>query len=839
MAGVARETKGDVRAVLAWDPAKIQRTVREIPDVPEPDREKAALFLRLFQLLHIKYSIQHQDVLKDLDAFLLFDRRKVETLKSALARKKPGRALAVLLELLEALKARILSPEKTEALEDLYEKRHIAAGIASVYGTYREEKFDALRLYLKLQSLADVQLERVLSPINLRFITCSTLIEIHRFLAVFIKILDLEGIATEGLAANVRLLEGALQARRFSMAQYTDIFQFISKGIQDIIHVYFIDAHRARLPLVIRQVLAGLPEEERPGPGKEEEEIDMRTEGFIRSMIASSFGLQTLDEFVSTILRTLRAEEDKFKDQAHLRSVLMSYDPGDALVPIGKAMRPRDDQILLGNKGYFLKRMHSFGFPVPPGFILTTEVFRCKEAIWGDRNVARDLDRRTDGALRALERLARKRLGDARDPLLLSVRSGSVVSAPGMMTSFLNVGLNERIAGSLAARPRFGWAAWDCYRRFLQFWGMSEGLNRDFFDDIIDGFKADLGVAKKLAFSPAQMRDIAHAYRLGLQKSGISVPDDPREQLSRVMLKVLESWDAPRAELYRADMDISHDWGTAVIVQAMVFGNLDADSGTGVIFTREPKGLTSAVSLFGDFIHGCQGDDIVTGLVETYPISETQRMGGGRDETVSLENRFPEVYAELKRLAETLVYEKGFEHQEIEFTFEDASREGLFILQTRALPQLESSRVAVFFRTDKLERSRLGNGIGISGGALSGRAVFSEDDIREFRGREPHTPLILVRPDTVPEDIGLLRGVEGLLTAKGGSTSHAAVIVPQLKKVGVVGLRRLMVDEKRGTGTIRDVVIRRGDFLSLDGWSGAVYRGRHRVEPEPVAPLKA
>ncbi len=838
MAGVSREAGGDLRETLAWDQMKILKTVREIPDVPEPDREKAALFLRLYQLLHRKYFVQHQDVLKDLDASFLFDRRKIDILKRALARQTPGPALTALLEFLEILKDRFLSPKKTEAMEDLYEKRHIAVGIPSVYGTYREEKFDALRLYLKLQSLADVQLERALAPVNLRFITRSTLVEIHRFLVIFLKVLALEGIATEGLTSKVRLLEGALKAPRFSMAQYTDIFQFISKGVQDVIHVYFIDAHRARLPLVIRQVLAALPQEERPGPDKEEEEIYIRTENFIRSLIASSFGLQTIDHFVSTILRTLCAEEEKFKDQAHLRNVLMSYDPGAAVVPIGEKMGLRDDQILLGNKGYFLKKLHSFGFPVPPGFILTTEVFRCKEAIRSDRNIGRDLDQRIDRQLRILEQTARKKLGDPHNPLLLSVRSGSAISAPGMMTSFLNVGLNDQIAAALAARPRYAWAAWDCYRRFLQFWGMSEGMDRDFFDDTIDQFKADLGIVKKFDFTPEQMRDIAFAYRKGLVQSGITLPDNPREQLDKAFFKVIESWDSPRAEIYRAEMNISSDWGTAVIVQAMVYGNLNSDSGTGVIFTREPKGLTSSVSLFGDFTHGAQGDDIVTGLVETYPISETQRISEGRDEPMSLESQFPAIYGELKRLAETLVYEKGFEHQEIEFTFESATKEGLYILQTRDLPPPEPARVKVFTRTEKLEKSRLGNGIGISGGALCGRAVFSEADIEEFSRQDPNVPLILIRPDTVPDDIGLLRGVEGLLTAKGGSTSHAAVIIPQLKKVGVVGLRSLKVDEKSGTGTIHGAVIRRGDFFSLDGWSGAVYRGRHRIEPEPAVPAK-
>lgn len=833
MAEVDRIAGGDVRGLLTWDAQRILRTVGSIAGVSETDREKAALSIRLYQILHRKYFIQHQDVIKDLETAYLFERRKTDALKKALIGKNHLRSMDLLLDVLAGLKDRFLSAKKTEALEDLYEKRHIAVGIPSIYGSYREEKFDALRLYLKLQSLAEVELEKVLEPINLRFITQSTLAEIQRRLKIFLAVFSLEGIATEGLESKVRLLDGALKARRFSLAQYTDIFQFISKGIQDVIRTYYVDAHRAHLPLIIRQILAGRPEAERPKPGKEEEEaVFMRTEDFLRALISSAFGLQAMDRFVSTILRTLCAEEKNFPNRTHVQNVVLSYDPNIALSPIGRRFRAEEDQILLGNKGYFLKKLHGFGFPVPPGFILTTEIFRCREAIQGYRDIARDFEGRIGRELKAVERATRKKLGDPRRPLLLSVRSGSAISSPGMMTSFLNVGMNEPIAEALAARPRTAWAAWDCYRRILQFWGMSEGLSRDFFDDIIDRHKKDFGVDRKIAMSPEQMRDLALAYRKGLEENGVAFIDDPREQLNKACFKVLDSWDSPRAGIFRAEMNLSHEWGSAVIVQAMVFGNLDADSGTGVIFTRDPKSQAGSVSLSGDFTRGAQGDDVVTGLVETLPISESQRMGENRGDRDSLETLFPEVYAELKRLSEHLVYERGFEHQEIEFTFEHPSREGLWILQTRDLLPPETRRRKAFAPTKALDSSSLGHGIGISGGALSGRAVFSEADIETFGKDEPPTALILIRPDTVPDDIGLLRRVDGLLTAKGGSTSHAAVIIPQLKKVGVVGLRALSVDEKNGRGTIHGTVVRSGDWISLDGWSGAVYRGRHRLEGE-------
>jgi pyruvate,orthophosphate dikinase len=277
-------------------------------------------------------------------------------------------------------------------------------------------------------------------------------------------------------------------------------------------------------------------------------------------------------------------------------------------------------------------------------------------------------------------------------------------------------------------------------------------------------------------------------------------------------------------------MHLSDKWGTAVIVQTMVFGNLNEHSGSGVIFTREPKSSSSTVTLYGDFIFGVQGDDIVSGLVETYPISEKQRLAERKDMGISLEAKFPEIYDELIKISEILIYEKGLNHQEIEFTFEGTSRDRLYILQTRDMDQVTAKRLKRFIDTEVLQSSVMGTGIGVSGGALCGRVVYSESDIKHFRSAEPKTPLILIRRDTVPDDVGVLLQVEGLLTARGGGTSHAAVTIPQLNKVGVVGFSKLKVYETNGFATIDDCKIGAGDFICIDGWSGTVYLGKHEYE---------
>jgi pyruvate, orthophosphate dikinase len=276
-------------------------------------------------------------------------------------------------------------------------------------------------------------------------------------------------------------------------------------------------------------------------------------------------------------------------------------------------------------------------------------------------------------------------------------------------------------------------------------------------------------------------------------------------------------------------MHLSDEWGTAVIIQSMVFGNLNENSGSGVIFTRDPKGSSQDVSIYGDFIFGVQGEDIVSGLVETYPISEKQRITEKRDSLISLELKFPEIYQELLRIAEFLVYEKGFSHQEIEFTFENATKRGLYLLQTRDMVQRERGMVRTFAGNVNLEKSFLGMGIGVSGGALAGRVVYCEEEIERFRKLEPGTPLILIRPDTVPEDVGIILKVDGILTARGGGTSHAAVTIPQLDKVGVVGFSKLHVYESARYSRIDGKIIRGGDFISIDGWSGSVYLGRQAV----------
>jgi len=827
------KTHGEATALLAWDVQKIEKEINSITGASAREKKRACLMIRLYQLLRRKYFHQNADILRELENHPFLNPEKISILRRSLGRGDSYRSLSLVLEMLAVLKNRILSPQKTEYFEDIYYKRHIAAGIPSMYGTYREEKFEAMGLTFRLESFATTLFEKLLESLNLKFITKSTLIKTHKYLWLYIKALNLEGVATEGLVGKLRLLTSALQIRQFTIEQYFDIFQFIARGIQDITRDYYIDVHHSNLAVIVNQ-RAGAGE----GVGadlkgqKDAERFYQYSESFIRSIISAAFGMQPLDCFVNRIIGALSGDLEKFKDNRKILNQVMAYTPELAISSLYVKNKGVDNQIMIGNKAYMLKELIALDLPVPPGFVITTEVFRGYEGVLGHKSIYKDLKLRVYREIKELERITGKIFGDPENPLLFSVRSGATISLPGMMKSFLNVGINEKIAEGLAQKNQHQWAAWDSYRRFLQTWGMFRGLERNIFDEIINSYKASHKVTKKFQFEPAQMKQLALAYKDAILQRGIKIPENPYEQLHHAVIEVFASWNSEQARIYRHQARLSDEWGTAVMVQAMVFGNLHKNSGSGVIFTRDPKGASQDVSINGDFIFWVQGDDIVSGLVETFPVSEKQRTAEKREVAISLQTQFPEIYNELVRIAELLIYEKGFNHQEIEFTFEDSTKDGLYILQTRDMVQRENEHTRIFLGDSDLEQSFLGAGIGVSGGALTGRAVYSEEEIQHFRANDPETALILIRPDTVPDDVGILLKADGILTARGGGTSHAAVTIPQLKKVGVVGFSKLRVYETEGYSKADGKTIHGGDFISIDGWTGAVYMGKHAIKAE-------
>jgi pyruvate,orthophosphate dikinase len=296
---------------------------------------------------------------------------------------------------------------------------------------------------------------------------------------------------------------------------------------------------------------------------------------------------------------------------------------------------------------------------------------------------------------------------------------------------------------------------------------------------------------------------------------------------------VLSSWNTAKAMQYRNLMDVSDDWGTAVIVQSMVYGNMSEQAGSGVLFTAHPYRKVRRVALWGDYASGDQGEDIVSGLVNSYPVSVEQAELDGRPVDCTLERKFPAIYARLLRISRDLVYTKEWNPQEIEFTFEGPRAKDLYILQTRDMITVKKKeRFNVFIESEALQDNILGKGIGVSGSALSGLAVFTEENIQQLRREQPDVPLILIRQDTVPEDIREISMADGLLTARGGQTSHASVVATRLEKTCVVGCRDLQVFESGEYAMNNGVRISFSDPVSIDGRKGLFLKGIHGYEEE-------
>ena len=821
----------DVTGLLHLTEEQIRMLTHGVMHASEREKKRAYLALKFYQLLNKKYRLDAGDIKNQLEYAQSLGLPNTDSLIAVLEEGNISQRLESVLDYLDLLRDIILSPEKYEPVENIYRKRHIAAGIPSMYGKYQERKFDALSLMFRLENLSNVLFEELIVSINLTFITRATLFQIEKYANLFFRALKLDGISSNKMENALELLSVALEVRRFSFSQYIDIFRGFSEAVQDILNTYYSDIFKNNLKVIIPQIgvehiLSKYLQTEKWQ--SETEFVNKISEQFLRETVAVSFGLQQLDNLISRILKTL-FEQAEWLDVQN-RDLLMSYDPKKALSGIHTPNDITKDRIHLGNKGYNLIKLASLGIPVPPGFIITTEVFRCENAINRFRHVREHLDHCIEGHLAALERQTGKVFGDPENPLLVSVRSGGAISMPGMMISFLNVGINEPIVEGLIKKTSKPWFAWDCYRRFLQCWGMSYGIERDKFDEIMNSFKGKYGVLKKIQFTPDQMRDLALSYRETIRNNGIEITGDPKAQLQISIEQVFKSWFSKKAQAYREILGISENWGTAVIVQSMAYGNLDTLSGTGVLFTRNPQESGDRVMLWGDFANGAQGEDIVSGLVMTLPISKEQKPFEDRTSQISFEESFPELYNTVLGISKDLIYRERWGAQEIEFTFEGKDRENFYILQTRDMSLRRKESFMAFVPSGKLSSSYLSRGIGVGGGALSGRVVFDLEEMHELRKKEPSTPLILVRSDTVPDDIRHISAANGLLTARGGSTSHASIIANRLGKTCIVGCNNLVVWENEKRCKINERIIKIGDFLSIDGRNGSVYAGKHQVK---------
>lgn len=747
--------------------------------------EEVDLLFRVRSEIADKYRLDGDDALQRLRAFRRIPRERVDRIEDDLQGGRYDDALDGLLGALESLREIIQRPGPVDAAEDIYRKRHIAVGIPSMYGSYHEERFEAMGLSLRLEAFATALAERAVEDSELLPLTDARMRRVARWLHLLMRALRVDGFRAQGLAHCASILDEAVESG-VTDRQYLNVFWLASRNLESAIQARILAVYEQPARVIVgrmldRGVVAG------PAGASRDEAILAITEGLLRNVIAESFGLQRLDQLIS---RVLHAIDDQLRTAPQRRlTATPRRSPAPDIVRISDATETSAGVVALGNKGYMLRRMRGFGFHVPDGFVITTATVSDRLAGGPAPGPDTETAARVAAELHLLEERTGRRLGDPRKPLLLSVRGGAPISMPGMLETFLNVGLSLQIAEQVATNPDRSWSAWDAHRRLAQFWGMSHGLGRDLFEDVIAGAKRRHGASKKAQLRPEWMREVALGYRAVLDEHRVPLIEDPFEQLLTCIVLVARSWDSEVARIYREEVGIAHEWSTAVIVQEMVFGNLGPRSGSGVVLTRHPVYEGQGVELYGDFVVQAQGEDVVAGLVETVPVSNAQAHEMPTEPPATLERDFPEIYAGILEMAQTLVIDRGMNHQEIEFTFEGERSEDLFVLQTRDAVTSAPGVVSAFVRSPELDAARIAAGIGVGGGAMSGRVAHSQQELDELAARYPGERRILLRRDTVPDDIRLILQVDGLVTAIGGATSHAAVAAKRLGKACVVGCR--------------------------------------------------
>ncbi|MBR4622102.1 MAG: pyruvate, phosphate dikinase [Ruminococcus sp.] len=489
---------------------------------------------------------------------------------------------------------------------------------------------------------------------------------------------------------------------------------------------------------------------------------------------------------------------------------------------------------LLGGKGANLAEMTNIGLPVPQGFTITTEA--CTQ-YYEDGGISEEIQAEIKEYIAKMEEITGKKFGDKENPLLVSVRSGARASMPGMMDTILNLGLNEDVVETIATKSNNPRWAWDCYRRFIQMYSdVVMEVGKKYFEQLIDKMKEERGVQQDVELTADDLKELAGQFKAEYKaKIGSDFPADPKEQLMGAIKAVFRSWDNPRANVYRRDNDIPFSWGTAVNVQSMAFGNMGDNCGTGVAFTRDPA--TGENKLMGEFLTNAQGEDVVAGVRTPMPIEE-------------MAQKFPQAYADFVKVCETLE-NRYHDMQDMEFTVEDGK---LYMLQCRngkrtaqaALKiacdlvdeghKTEQEAVAMIdprnldtllhpqFDAKAIKAATpLGKGLGASPGAACGKVVFTADDAVAWA--EKGEKVILVRLETSPEDITGMKAAQGILTVRGGMTSHAAVVARGMGECCVSGCGDIKMDEVNKKFELAGKTFVEGDYISIDGTTGNIYEG--------------
>ncbi len=792
--------------------------------------EKFLDFLHVYRLIYDKYNFSEMrvlDRLKDYAAEGIFS--PPPFFFTAISDQDETVALEALLLVQEELKEEVLLSSRIfEPLDTIEFKRHIAFGIPSMYGSYKEKKFDTLRAFFHMNIIRTRLFEKLIEKLKMGTTADLNFQQIKKAVKLFFKAFIVDGLVNQEMIMVMDLLE----TPNLTRSQFRDIVHHLL-----VIHGEISDRFNETFMFVIREAVKSIGVDNisarfAAGGGRCSD-VEVIVDRFLRGQIMQSPLLQLFDNLLVFAKETLAGIETddvclNAKRRKESKGFIVQPIKGEAPGKLGEVCAPIWQ---VGGKAHGLMFVsRRLEMSVPDGFVISSEFYkRVKEDNIKNPRFRRKL---VHFIKKYVDDFTGGRFANPENPMLLSARSGAVFSMPGVMDTITNIGITEEILEKLSEAD--AWFAYDCYRRLIQDFGISlYGIDRAIFEKLMAVAKSEAGVDLKEKLTGTQMKLLTRKYRYVINDYGFSIPKDPYEQLLYAILAVFQSWDSPIAENYRTFINVSDEWGTAVIVQKMVFGNIKPHNITGVVHSQYLG--REKLSLFGEYKTRAQGHDIVSGVAKVFPISEEQKKIHAKSaEFPSLETSFP---AQYRRLSEAVkrIRDSWGNDVEIEFTCED---DELYILQVRGMTKHVFEYDVIDEDPVEIQKDYLGQGLAASGGAVSGRMVFHIARIDEMRKHYPGDRIVLVRPETNPEDvIGLMKS-DGILTCVGGMTSHAVLQMRRLEKSGVSDFSIMKIDEKkntahvesRGNGETRRV-FKEGDFITIDGTTGNVFAGRHRTRP--------
>lgn len=799
-------------------------------DISRTSIERFITFLHVYRMIFDKYNFSDVRAIAKLEQYA---QENLFVPPEGFFRKLQGaddiQALSELLEEQLRLKNEVLLSDTVfEPVDTIEFKRHIAFGIPSMYGSYKEKKFDTLKVFFHMNLLRVRMFEKIVESLHLETYDPIDFDEIKTILILFFRTFLIDGLANLEMISMINLLE----TPNMKLSQFRDTVTHLLT-----VHGEISDRFNDTYKYVCREAINSIGLEkisDRFMPRGSRDSIDVVIDRFMRGQIMQSPLLQLFDNLLINLKdylsRDLAVRGDvvclNHREQRRKGSFYFFIEKTPDRTPTGDTFGPMWE---IGSKAHGLLFACSLdGVQVPRGFILSADLFKRLQE--GNINNPRFRRKMTYSLKLYVDRITGGRFANPKDPLLFSVRSGAVFSMPGVMDTITNVGVTQEIIDRFAEQDE--WFAYDCYRRLIQDFGISSyGMDRGIFERMMKEAKDDAGVALKEHLTGKQMERLTRRYRYAINDYGYSVPKDPYKQLFYAIMGVYRSWNSHISRNYRQFVNISDEWGTAVIVQKMVFGNINPDFITGVVYSINLG--KERVSLSGEYKTRAQGHDIVSGVAKVFPISEEQKKVHGKlKDLPSLEVRFPKIYLHLVVLVRR-IRDRWGNDVEIEFTVEN---DIIYILQIRGMTKHIFDVDELVETPQQLQESLLGQGLAASGGAVSGRAVYDIERIDRVRDQYRGDKVILVRPETTPEDVIGLKKSDGILTCVGGMTSHAVLQMRRLEKSGVSDFSLMKILERENIAVVRtdnplrkELVIREGEFITIDGFTGHVYLGYHKT----------